>query len=115
VPDDDLDPRALAAAMSDAIGPALTAAACGVDRAVTVAAWADGAAAPAVTEVARLRVLARAWGMAAGAEGITAAKAWLVEGNPALDGDSPLTALREGRDEEVLSAARALVEDTPPS
>lgn len=110
---DDLDPRALAAAMVDAVGAKLTAAACGVPRAVTVAAWADGAAPPAVTELVRLRGLYLVWQLVAEAEGADVAKAWLISTNILLGGDAPIAALREGSVDEVIAAARAHVENRP--
>ena len=54
------------------------------------------------------------WNLLTGAEGAKGrdeARAWFIGANPKLGNDSPVTAIREGRYQEVFVAARAMVDE----
>ncbi|WP_434619985.1 hypothetical protein [Arthrobacter sp. A5] len=59
----------------------------------------------------RLRLAHRAWRQIADAESDHLARAWFIGGNPNLGEDTPLTAIREDRGQDVMNAVVALVED----
>lgn len=88
----------LATVLVDALGVSRIAHACGVD-ADTVAAWADGVAAPNDGERERLSWVARAWEHVAEVAGPTRATKWITtpdDGVTPLDairGDDPMTAM----------------------
>lgn len=62
----------------------------------------------------RLRILVRVW-VAAGAmsrpQNEATARAWFIGGNPFLDEETPITALREDRHKEAAQALTAFLED----
>lgn len=60
----------------------------------------------------RLECAHHIWQMVSAAEGDDVARAWFVGGNPWMRDDSPVTAIREGRFEEVANAAKACVDDS---
>lgn len=59
----------------------------------------------------RLRLAHRAGRQIADAETDHLARAGFIGGNPVLDEDTPLTAIREDRGQDVMDAVAALVED----
>lgn len=59
----------------------------------------------------RLRLAHRAWRQIADAESDHLARAWFIGGNPFLQEDTPLTAIRQDRDRDVMNAVAALLED----
>lgn len=59
----------------------------------------------------RIRTGHRVWVFIADAESDHVARAWFMGSNPALGETSPVLALREGRNREVIEAAEAFVND----
>jgi hypothetical protein len=57
----------------------------------------------------RIAFAAAAWTTISNAEGTDVARAWFVEGNPVLGGDTPVVALREDRVTEILAAVEAFL------
>lgn len=65
---------------------------------------------PDATE--RLHFGYKQWRCVSGAEGGDVARAWFIGANPWLGDSTPVTAIREGRFEEVNSATLALIDDS---
>jgi len=59
----------------------------------------------------RLRLAHRLWSEIAAAEGDHVARAWFIGGNPLLEEDTPITAIREDRAKQVTAAKDAFLED----
>ena len=72
--------------------------------------WArgDGPAPPAES---RLRLAHRVWDLLPGVEGEEVARLWFLGANPWLGEVSPVEAIAQGRAQEVLGAAQAVIED----
>lgn len=94
------------------LGPTLVAALAGTKDRRQPIRWAkpDGPALGAAFEK-RLRLAQRAWVAIADAESDSVARAWFIGGDPRLNEDTPLTAIREDRDREVVAAITAFLED----
>ncbi len=58
----------------------------------------------------RLQAAHRSWVMIATAEGDHVARAWFIGANPRLEEQPPVVCLRDGRDADVLAAAKAFVD-----
>lgn len=70
--------------------------------------WArPGGPTPDLDTLTRLRAAHRAWLLLADHDGDDAARAWFVGANPLLGDVAPVVALREGRNTQVMTAARA--------
>jgi hypothetical protein len=96
------------------LGTTLVAASTGTkDRGLPLK-WAkpDG---PMPREEAQRRILFlhRVWRQLAEAESDHVARSWMIGGNPLLDEDTPVTAIREDRYKEVAAAVTAFLEDSP--
>jgi len=95
------------------LGATLVAAAAGSDRALP-AKWAQATGPePRDDKRQRLVFLHRIWTQLAGSESDHIARAWLTSGNPLLDEDTPLTAIREDRFKETATATAAFLSDLP--
>lgn len=96
------------------LGPTLVAALAGTrDRKLPIR-WAKLAGpTPGTDYQRRLQLAHRLWAMVAGAESDHVARSWFIGGNPLLEEDTPLTAIREDRRKQVVAAATAFVEDQP--
>lgn len=64
---------------------------------------------PRIDTERRLRLAYRIW-LQVSREDDNIGRAWFVGGNPMLEEDTPLTAIREGRDKEVVAAATNFIE-----
>lgn len=96
------------------LGPTLVAALAGArDRKLPIR-WAksDGPT-PGPDYQRRLQLAHRLWTTVAGAESDHVARSWFIGGNPLLDEDTPITAIREDRSKRVVAAATAFIEDQP--
>ena len=60
-----------------------------------------------------LQLAHRLWTLIAGQESDHVARSWFIAGNPLLDEDTPLTAIREDRSKDVVAAVEAFIEDQP--
>lgn len=94
------------------LGATVVAAITGTQRS-TPYRWASKAAAPERDAETRLRFAYRVWRMLADAEGESVALAWIVGANPRLGEVTPVTAMREQRDTDVVGAANAFINDVP--
>lgn len=105
--------RRLAHHLTDVLGSTLVSTLAGSTDTRAAAGWghADGSA-PNTEAILRLECAEDAWRKISGAEGDDVARAWFVGGNPWLHGDTAITAIREGRFDEVAIATRAYLEDS---
>lgn len=98
--------------MADCLGPTLVASALGAESSEVVRDWVsperDGLVLPHL-ELERLRYMIAAWTVLSQAEGDEVARAWFTGGNPLLNEDTPITAIRENRQERVFHAALSFV------
>lgn len=96
------------------LGPTLVAALAGVTQRGMPVKWAklDG---PTPRPVSETRLLAAhsLFSAIAGAESDHVARAWMIGSNPLLDGDTPITAIREDRFKETTQAATAFLDGSP--
>lgn len=96
------------------IGPTLIAASIGLrDRSVISLASENLDEVLSVEHKLRLDALLDVWATVSKSEGDDIARAWFIGANPWLGGESVVTAIREGRFDQVIVAAHAMVEDTP--
>jgi hypothetical protein len=108
-----MDIHEVAARMNAHLGPTLVAALSGSkDRKLPIR-WAksDGPR-PGHDFERRLRLGHRLWTQISSAGDDHIARAWFIGGNPMLGESTPLTAIREDRDAEVMAAAEAFVNDS---
>lgn len=107
-----LDIHELVRRLNTHLGPTLVAALAGAKDRKLPHRWAkpDGVE-PGPAFQKRLQLAHRAWLSIADAETEHVARAWFIGGNPFLDEDTPITAIREDRHREVIQAVRALLED----
>lgn len=96
--------------LNDAVGPTLVAALAGSkDRKVPIRwAKADGPE-PRADASRRLTFAHRQWVLLAAADGEHVARQWFIGGNPHLDEDTPITAIREDRLGEVADAVESFI------
>jgi hypothetical protein len=92
------------------VGATMVAAMTGKGR-TTPYRWAKGEVAPTAATETRLRLGCRVWWTLAQDQGPNVALAWLAGANPRLGEDTPVTAIREGRDREVIGAVQAFLAD----
>ena len=105
------DSQAAAVFLVQALGPTLVAALSGTrDRKLPEAWTKDSGPEPDSDAAARLNAALSCWNLVAGAEGPDVARAWFIGGNPWLDDDTPVTAIREGWFGETAVAAQAMAE-----
>lgn len=75
----------------------------------TISRWRTGRASPTERSVQTLRTAYQVFELLRDAESDHTIRAWFIGMNPQLDDDSPAEALAEGRNREVMAAARAFL------
>lgn len=102
----------IARELTDALGPTLVAVLAGVRDRKLPSKWAkEGGPVPRPESLRKLQTAHRVWRFIKSHDNEWVAKAWFIGLNPLLDEKPPVVALNEGRDREVVEAARAFVED----
>lgn len=101
----------VATELIDLLGPTLTAALTGVKDRKQPYRWASQASTPRHETENRLRIAYRIVLFLREAENDHVIRAWFIGGNPNLNEDTPITAVREGRDLEVIAAAQHFVNE----
>lgn len=101
----------LAQELIDTFGVTLVAALAASTTSKAPDGWATGVAEVPEAALSRLRAARDAWALVAGVDGDDVARAWFVGKNPFLT-QTPVLALREGRLDDVLNAARAYASGT---
>lgn len=97
--------------LNDALGPTLVSALVGSKDRKAPIRWAKPDGPVPRDESVRLLMFAhRQWNALADADGDHVARQWFIGGNPLLDEDTPITAIREGRHDEVSRAVQSFVE-----
>lgn len=97
------------------LGPTLVAALSGTKDWKMPIRWAksDGPT-PGATFNRRLQLAHRLWTSISALDGDDVARSWFIGGNPLLEDDTPVTAIREDRDRDV-AAAEAFLNHQPTS
>lgn len=105
--------RTLARHLMADLGPTLVSTLAGSKDSRAATGWGspDGPL-PSTHAALRLECAYDAWQRVSAAEGDDVARAWFVGANPWLGDDSPVTAIREGRFDEVANAATACADDS---
>lgn len=106
-----MDIHQIALELNNALGSTLVAALTGSKDRKQPIRWAkpDGPK-PSNGFTRHLQLAHRPWTRLEQAEGEHIARGWFIGGNPLLDEDTPLTAIREDRSKKVSAAARAFIE-----
>jgi hypothetical protein len=100
-----------AARLVGALGPTVVAALTGAGTVAVVQSWCQpNGPQPDDDAAMRLAFALAAWTAISDEEGDDIARAWFVGGNPTLGEDTPITALREDRVDEFLTAAASVLE-----
>lgn len=109
-----MDVHQMAAVLVRGLGPTLVAAMTGSKDRKLPGKWAkaDGPS-PSADFARRLQLGHRVWAAMVGAETDHVARQWFIGGNPLLNEDTPITAIREDRGREVIEAAEAFFRDEP--
>ena len=96
--------------LNAALGPTVVAAMSGSkDRRLPIRwAKADGPE-PRTKAARRLRFAHRQWTLLAAADGEHVARQWFIGGNPHLSENTPVTAIREDRHDEVANAVDSFI------
>lgn len=107
-----MDVHQVARELVESLGPTLVAAMTGTRDRKLPAKWAkpDGPN-PRADFVRRLQLGHRAWKALEAEEGDHVARQWFIGGNPHLDEDTPITAIREDRGKAVIAAVEAFMRD----
>ena len=108
------DTAALARRLTDVLGPTLVSTLAGSRDTRAAIRWGDTEGpSPDAAAIERLEFAEAIWGKVSNVEGADVARLWFVGANPFLHGeDTAITAIREGRFEEVVVAAQAFADDT---
>jgi hypothetical protein len=108
-----LDIHEVARRLNSHLGPTLVAVLANVKDPKLPHKWAkaDGSV-PRAESYRRLLAAHRVWSDISNAESDSVARSWFIGANPRLGEASPVMALREGMEKEVLAAAKAFVEGT---
>lgn len=107
-----LDIHEVVRRLNSHLGPLLVATLAGSKDPKAPHRWARPAGSvPGPAFQKRLFLAHRVWIAIADAETDSIARAWFVGGNPFLEEDTPLTAIREDRHKEVAQALTAFLED----
>lgn len=93
------------------LGATLTAVLSGTRSRDDVGAWFNAHKTPDVDQLKRLRFASEMFTKVSRTEGPDVARSWFIGANVGDDGDSPVTAIREGRFEEVRISATRMIED----
>lgn len=96
--------------LNGALGPTLVAGLSGSkDRKLPIRwAKADGPE-PRTDAARRLTFAHRQWTLLAAADGEHVARQWFIGGNPQLNENTPITAIREDRHEDVANAVESFI------
>lgn len=101
--------------LNASLGPTLVAALTGSKDRKQPIRWARAnGPKPGTDFTRRLQLAHREWTRLEQADGEHVARAWFIGGNPMLDEDTPLTAIREDRAKEVTAAVTAFLEGSIP-
>lgn len=95
--------------LQDVLTRQLVAYMCDVKDPKTVARWATGERNPSNKIEGRLRAIYQIFEILQAEESPHTVRAWFIGMNPQLDDESPATAIREGREKDVLVAARSWI------
>jgi hypothetical protein len=95
----------------DTLGPTVTAALSGTRNRGDVAAWFNAHKTPDVDQLKRLRFASEIFAEVSKTEGPDMTRSWFMGANVGDDCDSPITAIREGRFEEVRISATRMIEE----
>ena len=107
-----LDIHEVVRRLNSHLGPLLVATLAGSKDPKAPHRWAKPAGSiPGPAFQKRLLLAHRVWIAIADAETDAIARAWFVGGNPFLEEDTPLTAIREDRHKDVTHALTAFLED----
>lgn len=102
------DLREIARQLNEHLGSTLVAALAGApDREAAILWELRGFETPDPDHERRLRCAHRLWTQIADAESNDVARSWFIGANPTLDGDTPVTAIREDRHDQAAGAAAA--------
>ncbi|AMB42030.1 hypothetical protein [[Arthrobacter] sp. ATCC 21022] len=106
-----MDIHQVVKALNDVLGSTLVAALTGSKDRKQPIRWAKpNGPKPSTDFTRRLQLAHRLWTSLEQAEGEHIARGWFIGGNPLLDEDTPLTAIREDRAKEVTAAAASFIE-----
>lgn len=105
--------RTTASGLNGTLGPLLTGALAGNPTPRISLEWAeeDGSL-PNDSEAVRMVLAHKVFDLISHAEGADLARLWFIGGNPWLGDETPVTAIREGRFDQVSGAAAALINGT---
>lgn len=95
--------------LEEVLGRKLVAALAGVADPKAVGRWAAGERSPRAAAEERLRVAYQVFRLLLTEESKHTIRAWFIGLNPQLNDESPVTAIRAGRFQEVMVAAKAFV------
>ena len=105
------DIRVIVRRLSRRVGPTVVRAVAGVRDPKRPRLWADEhGPRPGVAAERRLRLAYAVWILIDAHEGPNLALAWMVGANPLLGDRTPISAIRDGDDRDVLGAAAAFVD-----
>lgn len=109
-----MDVHEVAHALVQGLGPTLVAALTGSKDRKLPSKWAkpDGPN-PSADFVRRLQLGHRVWVALSASETEHVARQWFLGGNPLLQEDTPITAIREDRGGEVIEAVEYFLRDEP--
>ncbi|MCR2813875.1 hypothetical protein NQ166_12350 [Microbacterium sp. zg.Y1090] len=97
--------------LNGALGPTLVAALAGSkDRKLPIRWAKEDGPEPRVEASRRLTFAHRQWLLLAAADGEHVARQWFIGSNPQLHEDTPITAIREDRRNDVAAAVKAFIE-----
>jgi hypothetical protein len=96
--------------LQQALGTKLVAYLAGVSDPKAVGDWAGGTRPPRRGAEERLRTALHVFRLLEEADSVHVARAWFIGLNPQLDDEAPASALREGRQRDVLRAARSFAQ-----
>jgi|SRR6478672_7469507 len=99
----------ITAYLEEVLGRKLVAKLAGVQDPKAVSRWAAGDRAPRAASEERLRVAYQVFRLLLAEESKFTIRAWFIGLNPQLNDESPLLAIRDGRFQEVMVAAKAYV------
>lgn len=92
------------------LGPTLVSTLAGSRDTQAAVSWDGNGRDLDVETIARLECAEAVWRQVSDAEGDHLARVWFIGANPFLRGDTVITAIREGRFDEVAGAAQAFVD-----
>lgn len=106
------DIRVIVRRLSRRVGPTVVRAVAGVRDQRRPHLWADERGpTPRASAEGRLRLAYAVWLLIDAHEGPNSALAWMTGANPLLNDRTPISAIRDGDDGDVLGAASAFVDD----